>query len=904
MAEDTIILSVEIETGQTEEKLAALKLEMGKLQQAQKEVKAAYDSGTISQDQYISATAENAGQQRVLRTQIQQVTNVANANAKATELNTKDNKTNTGSIVEMRNNLSTLKGAYAALTKQQRESSTGKELQRQIGEQNAALKDIEGSYGDYQRNVGDYTNSILSALGQLIPGFSGLSDVMGAAQTAQQIYAQTVGMTSAATSAQTAATGAQAAAQSSATAATTTATVAQRGFNMAMLANPIGLLVVALIAVFTYLTQFSGALDGVEQMFKGLTMAAKPLIQTIGGLGKIFIDIFSVVGDAVMGIVKTVAKIATGDFQGAADEFNKGFDKIKAGVEETSKSIDSYAKSFDGLTGKMGEAYAEGVRIAKMLQDLDDAEAELALNRIDREAQASKLELAAGDRARSANARLKDLQTAGKITKQLAKEDLDVAKMRYEAQRAELLANDDLSRLRGLSNAELQKQMKVMDAAGTLQGDYAKDVAKLAEMYKVLVDAEEKAGNVELEVNAKTGRLRNTIATEREAQVKKAIDMAKQLAELEVELAKDGYDKAVAKQKLLAMQRDNDLTAAGTNVELKKAIEAKYNKDVLALNKELTDAKKAADALAIENEATRREELKAKQESDQQDELTKLEESLKAKELLLAQSAAEGNVSETERNALELQLQSEHLTALLALQQQYGLDTVETETNIAKAKIAAKAKAAQESQRIADAEVATARNTVKIMGNLATLLMGQGAQSSEFAKGLALAQIAIDTGSAIAGIVRIASTTSPDPITFGVQLSAGIATVLGNIAQATSILSSASTPAPPSFERGGMIYGPSHTNGGVMINAQGGEMVVNRGGVRMGGDLVKQLNAAGNGDAIAIGRINGMNQSTSDATMFQMLANLPVQTLNVIDLDRVQTDSGRVTNNARLAKSA
>lgn len=904
MADDVIILSVEIETGQTEEKLATLKLEMGKLQQAQKELKQGYDIGAVTQEQYIKLTAENAGQQRLLRTQIQQVTNVANANAKATELNTKDNTANSGSIVEMRNNLSTLKGAYAALSKQQRESATGKELQKQIAEQNAALKDIEGSYGDYQRNVGDYTNSILTAFSQLVPGFSGLKDVMQAAQEANKLFTDTVGLANIATNAQATAAGVDAAAQTEATAATTAATTAQKGFNLAVLANPIGLLAVALVAIGVYLTQFSGALDGIEQMFKGLQLAAKPLITTIGGLGKIFVDIFSTIGDGIASVVKVINKIAHGDFAGAQEEFNKGFDKIKAGVEQTSQSIDNYAKSFDGLGAKMGAAYDEGVRIAKLFQDIEDEEATLALSRIDREAQAKKLELAAADRHRAAGARLKDLQIAGKITKQIADEELKIARDKYEAERADLLARKDMIKYAGLSNAELQKQLELTDGTGKQMGDAAKDIQTLAASYKALVDAQEKAGNVELEVNAKTGRLRNTMATEREAQVKKQIDMAKQLAELELELADSGYDKAVAKQKLMTIQLDADLKAAGQNAELKKAIQAKYNQDVTALDNELQLAKATADATALEMEQTRRDEAKAKREQDQQDELTALEDSFKEKQLLLTQMYADGQITETEQQAQELQLQSEHLQALLAMQQQFGIDTTQTETEIANAKIAAKKRAANEAKRIADAEIQTAKNSVKIIGNLASLLMGQGAQNAEFQKALALTQIAIDTGAAIAGIVKIASNSSADPITFGVELTAGIATVLGNIANATAIINSASTPAPPSFERGGMIYGPSHTNGGVMINAQGGEMVVNRGGVRLGGGLVNQLNAAGNGDAIALSRINGMNQATNDAKMVQMLANLPVQTLNVIDLDRVQTDSGRVTNNARLAKSA
>ena len=49
------------------------------------------------------------------------------------------------------------------------------------------------------------------------------------------------------------------------------------------------------------------------------------------------------------------------------------------------------------------------------------------------------------------------------------------------------------------------------------------------------------------------------------------------------------------------------------------------------------------------------------------------------------------------------------------------------------------------------------------------------------------------------------------------------------------------------YAEGGMIDGPSHAQGGVNINAQGGEAVMTKGAVLRFGPLLSQLNQMGGG---------------------------------------------------------
>jgi hypothetical protein len=55
------------------------------------------------------------------------------------------------------------------------------------------------------------------------------------------------------------------------------------------------------------------------------------------------------------------------------------------------------------------------------------------------------------------------------------------------------------------------------------------------------------------------------------------------------------------------------------------------------------------------------------------------------------------------------------------------------------------------------------------------------------------------------------------------------------------------------YEEGGMINGPRHAQGGVMINAEGGEAVMTRGAVTMFAPLLSAMNQMGGGTSFTRG---------------------------------------------------
>ena len=69
---------------------------------------------------------------------------------------------------------------------------------------------------------------------------------------------------------------------------------------------------------------------------------------------------------------------------------------------------------------------------------------------------------------------------------------------------------------------------------------------------------------------------------------------------------------------------------------------------------------------------------------------------------------------------------------------------------------------------------------------------------------------------------------------------------------------------------GGMIDGPRHAGGGVMINAEGGEAVMTRGAVTMFQPLLSMLNQAGGGTSFSKGAVGQASFDNPQTQIGQM----------------------------------
>jgi hypothetical protein len=155
-------------------------------------------------------------------------------------------------------------------------------------------------------------------------------------------------------------------------------------------------------------------------------------------------------------------------------------------------------------------------------------------------------------------------------------------------------------------------------------------------------------------------------------------------------------------------------------------------------------------------------------------------------------------------------------------------------------------------------------------------------------KALALGEIAVQTGVAIAKGVKAAADAGPFPANLAAILTT-VATVLGNIASATSIVKSAK------FATGGYVSGPgTGTSDSIPARLSNGESVLNARATSMFAPILSPLNQMGGGIPIVAA------QSAAQVQGEEMLARAFAKGLKDIDI-RVGVDEiSRVQNRVKV----
>lgn len=154
-----------------------------------------------------------------------------------------------------------------------------------------------------------------------------------------------------------------------------------------------------------------------------------------------------------------------------------------------------------------------------------------------------------------------------------------------------------------------------------------------------------------------------------------------------------------------------------------------------------------------------------------------------------------------------------------------------------------------------------------------------GRSSFEIGKQSQAASIQVMMATSIMNAIAAGSALAAATLGFGAPLGfALIATLTGMslAAGATSLAAvrSAQYPPPPIFESGGMVNGASHAMGGQMIEAEGGEFVVNKKSTAENLDLLQSINNGGgvtksNHNIVNVGQVQVVvynPNSTADIT--------------------------------------
>ena len=356
---------------------------------------------------------------------------------------------------------------------------------------------------------------------------------------------------------------------------------------------------------------------------------------------------------------------------------------------------------------------------------------------------------------------------------------------------------------------------------------------------------------------------------------------------------------ALEKQKAEEIETINRNSMVAQIADVEKALSGQYDTDLA----KYSDNAKAK--LAIESEMTKKriEELKKlaaaepdpKLKSEIQKKIYEEEASLRAKETqarLTSMNAELSNSMNTAKDKLNIkkkyleaeleavkgnaEKENEVLSQLAESRSEYLKSTIDNVANWAGAAMTVisginEIKTNKENEEMAQYEADSERKAEILQEQLDNGLITQESydgkiQKLEQEKATKQRKLAYDQAkrqkemaimnATIQAGLAIASSLAQSPVAIGpIPNPAGIAslalaTVMGGLAIGTAI----STPLPKA-SRGMLLRGPSHASGGIPIEAEGGEAIINRRSTQMFKPLLSALNEAGGGVKFAAGGI-------------------------------------------------
>lgn len=782
-----------------------------------------------------------------------------------------------GSIVELRAQEKLLQEEYINLSRLQRNGLEGKALQDSLRQTREEIRSASMAAGDFRTNVGNYSGSILDAVGKM-GGFGNAAKTMkGGLDTIKMGFKGVLG--------------------------------------------PVGLLLLAIEPLIKLFGKTAFAGEGMRKVMAGIENVIFEMVNVV----KLAIDSY-------MQFYKAIGNILTLNFDDAMNNFAKIGDNVSEAYNGVTNAFtDAYnaqqqmidiAKESNALSIKEAETALKASAIMKKVSErsaLDDKE-KLRLLKELREEQTAQ----SAERVKLAQRELAafDLENAAQLKNASNREELD--KKRTEIVLKEVAARrllsdvvtaadvregrilEQLQAEREAAHKEYLKQQKQRaDTAfeiRELELQFEKDLLKqgtdllklelekrLNEIkYNENLTGKEKIRLRELaekESQAKITELQTKFADE---QFTKEIDKQAKIVELQLSAIKDGGEaELMLKFAQLDIAKQKELKEAEKLGIDKNLIEKKY----IQLNKEAVEANRLA-TLAKEKK-TAQDIANAKLEILQADLLNRD----------LTESEHYQKTIKLERAKFEAELEQKRLDkeSTYLLEAEYKARIAELE--IAEAD---RVKAQQ------DARIASTGAMLGAFGDLINAFDDQSEASAQFAKAVALFQIGIDTAEAISGVTKMSVKGTLTPVEIGIKYATGIALVMANIMKATKLVSGAKQPKK--LAKGGIITGDSHAQGGVTFTGDNGQtfeaegnealFVLNKRSTRAF-DLLNKMNTFrgyGNnlvgknyfdkGGVLQVAKSEGDKQNQLD--IFQnALASMPAP---IVSVEEVITRAGQLNN--------
>lgn len=787
MAEKEIILNVKVQTN-TEaaiKQIMELNTQIEREKNLQKEYNQWLKEGTVSWEEY----------NREMELSKQHVTEYSTkirALRKEIQNNIKVESDLRGSLVQLRASLSNLTAEYDNLSKAERDSAKGKELQDKINAVTKELKGAEEATGRFNRNVGNYENAIKSVFGnnQLVAGI-------------QAVRNGIIGIS--------------------------------KAFDL-LKSHP----VIAVISVITALfLKLANSAKNNEEQYVKLQQVLAPLKMAMDGITRVvesIVDVFLSAAQAVTGLVG-----AFFDFIGVGDSINQNSkdyielekQKLDLANKERSDLVENAKLSMEAsdLRAKSAQRdkYSAEERIQFLNKAIDkekamaDNELEQAKQRLEiakKEAERTKNSKEVNDELAQAEANLYNVQKEYNTKTRELYSQRSEAKTKLnqeEEQRLQLVqerSDKELAAMRALRDSEnaliadsVEKQRAAINSS---YDDQIADLRKRMETEENLTDQARAAMSATIE-NLEKKRTAE-LAELNEESIREKLEQEAAYIEQRLQLATEGTIQEYSlKAEQLKKEKEIELSNTKLTAEQKQLIEDSYQKklDEMTSEYERKKQEKAMEALELEL-SNRLAAAKIAGEDELQVELEN------AKKRLDSLQQLEGE-SDAEFKARQLEAQQEYLDAKEEL-----------------------------AQREIEIEQAKFEAASQITGALSGLFDQLGEDNKAFmilSKTLALAEVAINTGKAISSAVAEAA-KGPFGIAKAVSL---IATIITNMTTAIGIINSAK------FADGGLVEGPgTGTSDSIPAMLSNGESVMTARATSMFAPLLSAINVAGGGVPIQV----------------------------------------------------
>ena len=777
MRTDEIIIEVEVNAGESAERLAALQAKIHAVKEENKDLKREQKAlneelranGTLTHEQATRLT-EIAQELTKNTADLKELTAAEKMYTAQLNVATQGDRKFGDSLVELSAQLAQLKQEYRGLTAAQRESAEGKAMLKQIQDLDKTLKDADATMGDFQRNVGNYQSALLGLNGNVLK--------------ISQLFAGGFKQSLAA------------------------AGQAVKNFGKMLLTTPVGWIsaaVAALVAVFNKLRE---AFKLSDEAGTALSVALAKLQPIVTALNSVFVTLAEAAAKVVGAATSTASAII-------------GF--LVPSFKEASKAAAELVTAEDKLQDKQREytiASAERSKeIARLKKEersnenLTFEEREKIFQKID---ELEKQDLKERVAIAKENAR---------ITEQKYKKEAntsDDAKNKITEARAEII-KAETAYLEGTTRIAARAANARKEEAKRAEEDAKKQEEarkKAHEAWKKRQEEKEKALAVEQAEMRKledmqTEAIDNEIERQR---VSTRQNYERQIQDLNKRL---GTETTLTIQAREAINQQIALLDAAMWRELSAIDEAELKAQQDSIAKMTEVAAKAA-AEAAKATAEEQEKIRASYEQTILGLANDFQERLNA----VYGNAAETAKIEAERTAKYYQslvdMDAQTKAALFNSEEAYKAAVLQAEEEMLQAREASAAALQSQAKEVAD----TMQAVTGALSDLYEAAAGDSETFENFKKAMAIVDATISMAQAIAAATS--ASTAGDPYTLAIRIAANVAAVTAQFAAVIKAIKAASVPSAPTFAHGGIVEGTSYTGDKVTARVNSGEMILTR----------------------------------------------------------------------------